>query len=179
MIEVGTNCEFALESLSPILFNKYLDEPQPKTPEGFREQGPRKCHRDEGDNICITPDMISGTVREAMGDIAPKGKITVMRRDVMAGLFYKEELFSLGVTEPDAIDARPVIRGKGAKTTLVICYRPMLKKWLIQGTMNLIGLQPRLIKEALDWAGLKVGLGSFRPRFGRFRVTKWEVQEEN
>ena len=175
---IGTEVEFALEGLSPIMFNMYLDETQPKTPEGFKEQGPRKCHRDEAGNICITAEMVLATVKEAMGDIAPRGKGKLMRRDVMAGLFFKEELFPIGATDPDKIDARPVIRGKGEKTTLVICYRPLVKQWGIQGTMILIDLQPALLKQALDRAGIKCGLGSYRPRFGRFAATKWEVKNQ-
>jgi hypothetical protein len=175
---IGTEVEFELESLSPIMFNMYLDEPQPKTSEGFRDQGPRKCHKNESGNICITSEMILASVREAIGDIAPRGKGKSMRRDVMAGLFFKEQLYPIGKKEPDDIDARPVIRGKGEKTTLVICYRPMIKEWKIAGTMILIDLQPQLIKQALDRAGMKVGMGSYRPRFGRFIVTKWEVKKQ-
>ncbi len=173
---LGNEVQFALEGLSPIMFNKYLDEPQPKTAEGFKEQGPRKCYRDEEGNICITAEMILSAVRDAMGDIAPRGKGKLMRRDVMAGLFFKEELFPIGQKEPDGIDARPVIRGKGEKTTLVVCYRPLIKKWAIKGTMILIDLQSTLVKQAIDRAGIKCGLGSYRPRFGRFAVTKWEVK---
>lgn len=174
---IGTKIEFALESLSPILFNKYLDEPQPKTPEGFREQGPRKCHRNDDGFICITPEMILASMREAVGDIAPRGKGKVYRRDIMAGVFFEQNMFATEHKEPDAIDARPVIRGKGEKTTLVICYRPMLKSWKIQGTMALIDVQPQLAKQSLERAGYKAGLASYRPRFGRFVVTKWEVIE--
>lgn len=173
---IGTEVEFALESLSPIMFSMYLDEPQPKTPEGFRDQGPRKVHRDAAGDICITPEMVLATVREAAGDIAPRGKGKAMRREIMAGLFFKEEAFPIGKIEPDEIDKRPVIRGKGEKTTLVMCYRPLVKEWKISGTMILIELQPRFVKQALDRAGIRYGFGSYRPRFGRFAVTKWEVK---
>lgn len=173
-IEVG----FGLEDLSPMMFNMYLDEPQPKTPEGFREQGPRKVHRDASGDICITPEMIIATVMAAAGELAPRGKGKITRRNIMAGLFFKEEAFSLGKDKPDLIDHRPVYRGKGEKMTLVICYRPLIKKWKIEGTMILLGLQPRFIKEALEYAGINIGLGSYRPRFGRFTITKWEVKEK-
>ena len=176
---IGTKVRTALEDLSPILFSKYLDEPQPKTQEGYREQGPRKCHRNDEGDICIPSDMILGTVREAMGDIAPRGKIQSMRKDIMAGLYFDQELYSIGKKEPDGIDVRPVIRGKGAKTTLVLCYRPLVKHWKIEMTMVLLlDLQEQVVRQALELAGVRCGLGSFRPRFGRFAVTKWEVEKE-
>ena len=175
---LGTEVEFELESLSPIMFSMYLDEAQPKTPEGYQEQGPRKVHRDVSGDICITPEMILATVRAAAGDIAPRGKGKAMRREIMAGLYFREEMFSMGKKEPDEIDKRPVIRGKGEKTTLVMCYRPLIKEWKITGTMILIELQPRFVKQAFDRAGIRYGLGSYRPRFGRFAVTKWEVKKQ-
>jgi len=169
--------KFALKSLSPIMFSMYLDEAQPKTPEGYRKQGPRKAHRDASGGICITPDMVLGTLKAAVGELAPRGKGKIMRRNIMAGLFFEEDAFSIGKDEPDMIDARPVYRGKGEKMTLVMCYRPLVKEWEISGTMRLLDLQPEFVKEALDYAGMKIGLGSYRPRFGRFAVTKWEVSE--
>ncbi len=175
---LGIEVEFELESLSPIMFNMYLDETPPKTPEGFKEQGPRKVHRDVAGDICITPDMLVATIMMAAGEIAPRGKGKLMRRNVMAGLFFKEKAFSFGRKEPDEIDARPVHRGKGEKTTLVMCYRPLINNWMIEGTMILIDLQPQFLKQALDYAGIKIGLGSYRPRFGRFTVTKWEIKDQ-
>jgi len=170
--------DFTIESLSPIMFNKYIDEKAPKTQEGYREQAERKCHRNKDGYICITSEMLLAAIREAVGNLAPRGKAKPMRREIMAGLFFKEEYFLTGKKEYDFIDERPVIRGKGEKTTLVICYRPVLKEWKISGTMILIDLQKQLIEEALKYAGVKIGLGSYRPRFGRFFVSKFEEKKK-
>jgi len=39
-------------------------------------------------------------------------------------------------------------------------------------------LEPDVVRQSLDNAGLLVGIGDYRPKFGRFTVTAFEVSDD-
>jgi len=68
------------------------------------------------------------------------------------------------------VDRRPV----RVQRAMVIRYRPALRKgWELSFTVQALDdeFQPAALKAILDTAGREVGIGDFRPRFGRFMVT--------
>jgi len=74
------------------------------------------------------------------------------------------------------VDARPVVIQKAR----IVRYRPRFDKWELDFTLRLHDdqLPTEVIKEILDYAGLYVGIGDFRPgkggKFGKFMVTRFE-----
>jgi len=72
------------------------------------------------------------------------------------------------------VDRRPV-RVQRAR---VIRYRPALVKgWTLSFRLQALDdeFQPDAIKAIIDTAGREVGIGDYRPRFGRFIVTQFEA----
>lgn len=72
------------------------------------------------------------------------------------------------------VDRRPV-RVQSARVTR---YRPALRKgWELTFRVQALDdeFQPAALKAILDTAGREVGIGDFRPRFGRFMVTHFEA----
>ena len=99
---------------------------------------------------------------------------------------YKDLVLSAVFVKPDAIphknqkwvsDERPVIvpstRGR------IIRSRPRFDNWNLDFTIQITDSQLpfEVLKEILDYAGNSVGIGDFRPRFGRFIVTKFDLKE--
>lgn len=66
---------------------------------------------------------------------------------------------------------RVVIQGKA-----ILRARPMFPEWELSFNLECIDdrIRPEEIKDILDYAGKFVGVGDFRPKFGRFMVTKFE-----
>jgi hypothetical protein len=66
-----------------------------------------------------------------------------------------------------------VIKATGGR---VVRNRPKLENWELSFTIELLSddMPVEVIKSALDDAGREGGLGDYRPRFGRFIVTKFE-----
>lgn len=64
----------------------------------------------------------------------------------------------------------------------ILCHRPCFHDWKLSFTIDLdtdiIGV--KLLREILDAAGKRIGLGDFRPAckgpFGKFVVTNWKTQ---
>jgi hypothetical protein len=58
----------------------------------------------------------------------------------------------------------------------VVSYRPKIDKLKCEGTITIpTGLDANFIKQALELGGLRFGLLSYRPEFGRFILNKWAV----
>ena len=61
-------------------------------------------------------------------------------------------------------------------TTTIRC-RPTFRDWALSFTLNFFTdvINAEDIREALDDAGKRIGLGDYHYRFGKFHVTKWQV----
>ena len=74
---------------------------------------------------------------------------------------------------------------RGTCMDIAVCIvRPKFKDWSLDVTFQVDGKQAKdtLIRQLVDTAGSKAGIGDFRPNkggpFGRFAVKKWEVTME-
>jgi hypothetical protein len=92
-----------------------------------------------------------------------------------AGVVCVTELCSLGAKEWDYIDRRRVLIQRNAVTRA----RPaILSGWKV--VVDLLVLTPEYIAstdllDTLTQAGRLIGVGDFRPTFGRFQVTKFDL----
>lgn len=87
-------------------------------------------------------------------------------------------LASLGATEPDYLDRRRVMVQRNGITRT----RPAMKEgWKaeIDLMVNLPEYVPPLfLRQVLDNAGRLIGVGDFRPTYGRFTVANWLVRQD-
>lgn len=104
-----------------------------------------------------------------------------------AAVFVSPEEIPHGVTEPKELDAdadkrlyldmRPVV----VQRARVVRIRPTFKPgWELEFEIEVIDdqIQPALLQDVLTLAGKTVGIGDYRPKFGRFSVVKFEVHKE-
>lgn len=83
--------------------------------------------------------------------------------------------------QPWKVDTRAVVipSTKGR----ILTHRPMFDDWRLEFEVRLDPsiLSPGLLRQIVDDAGSRIGLGDFRPArkgpYGRFRVDRWEVIE--
>lgn len=75
------------------------------------------------------------------------------------------------------VDARAIVNSttKGR----AMCYRPRLETWELSFSMEVNDdrANPEVIEQMLKHAGLYVGIGAYRPRFGRFEITSFKQTE--
>lgn len=167
--------KFELESLVPLKMDRFHGLPDPKTPEGYAKQAEEKCYRDEDGNIAIPSDAIKACMKNASSELGKKMDGKRNRQTIMAGVMFDKLFHSIGRKNHDGIDAKPVTRGKGDKVTRVITYRPIINKWAISGTMILMDVTESFAKQCLELGGVRYGILSHRPEYGRFIVKKFEV----
>lgn len=92
-----------------------------------------------------------------------------------AGVVCLKEHCSLRVKEWDYIDRRRVLIQRNAITR---CRPAILSGWKVDGEFMVLlpeYIEPSLLHETFTQAGRLVGVGDFRPTFGRFQVVKFEV----
>jgi hypothetical protein len=173
-----------LEGTSPLLQNRFAAEGMPapkatvKNMSKITDDVDSKLYKDSDGNIYQPSTHIIGTMKKAGArfQIPGQGKLT-----------YKNMIGSgVIIVTPDAIvhnnqewetDSRSVIIGRAR----IIRQRPVFKDWSIDFQLDIDEeeINGEVVKDILDHAGKRVGIGDFRPEkggsFGRFHVTKWKT----
>ena len=92
-----------------------------------------------------------------------------------AGVVALSDLNSLGIKEWDYLDRRRVTIQRSGITRI----RPALRSgWKINLVLQVLTpeyIDQTFLNETLQSAGRLIGVGDFRPTFGRFMVTKFSV----
>ena len=140
------------------------------------EEAEKACYRDETGFLFEPAEHIFGALtRTATGFIFDKRK--TYKDVVKGGVLVEPEQISLGVKKWDEIDTRRAVVQRSA----VVRYRPKFNKgWKMSFNITILddeNIDETVLKDILDKAGASCGIGDYRPRFGRFQVTKWDVQK--
>lgn len=82
-----------------------------------------------------------------------------------------------GATESPFVDIRSV----KVKTARIMRTRPRFDQWALDFRITINtggGISVDNVKSALETAGLQVGMGNYRPKFGRFALRTFELSAE-
>jgi hypothetical protein len=132
---------------------------------------------DENQARVYVPDFnIVGLIRDG-------AKANRRGKEMSAGVEPAEERVPLVYDGPKDIDGlyeagfvdRRMVKNKGSGGS-VMRVRPRFKAWGLSFSLLVDDQVATLadVRSALENAGLRVGLGDFRPRFGRFEVVGWK-----
>ena len=170
-----TEYEAELESMSPLKMDKWLNEAQPKSEEGYKQQAELKVYLNDKKEISIPANSIKASMRLASAEIGKKMEGKKNRQTVSSSIFFDQEMYSLGMKKPDLICEDVVTRaGTGDKVTRVKTFRPLIKKWKIKVRIISYGASKDFIEQSLMLAGIRYGILSHRPEFGRFSVKSFK-----
>ena len=103
-----------------------------------------------------------------------RAAVFVTPDEILHGIQEPKEL-DTDADKPLYLDMRPVIVNRAR----VVRLRPAFKPgWELEFTIEVIDdqISPELVQDVLILAGKTVGIGDYRPRFGRFNVVRFEVQ---
>lgn len=131
---------------------------------------------------------IEGAITKAAVSFKVAGKRGKSYKDLIAAnvVIDPERIPHVGYTVPDELDAdadkplyldvRPVI----IQRARVVRIRPTFKAgWELsfEALVNDDDIHPDTLQDIFVLAGKAVGLGDYRPKFGRFSVVKYEVHK--
>lgn len=165
-----------LQHRRPFPEEELENKPEPRSgiPDWEQEAETSKYQLDDGMLYQPADHLHASMVKAAVNfQIPGKGKKT-----------FKDLTNAAVVVEPDAIphelqetvvDKRWVVVNRAR----VLRYRPKFEEWALEFSISVLDEQypAVVVRDVLDWAGKYVGIGDFRPRFGRFQVTHWDVSD--
>jgi hypothetical protein len=184
------NIQITLTGTLPIMFDRYAGDNKTVLP--VRE----KAALDDNDNIVLPAlniiSMLSAENTQSVAKLFGKSAKAIAR-DIKAG-------FSVGMPEiPLLVKGKPikmpatltedsrapvyvrldVARVKGGIPNPK--QRPVVNKpWELKFDASFIeGSECKIatLRDAFDRSGRFIGLGTFRPQFGQFALTQWDVEE--
>lgn len=185
LIETGLpyTVEIEVEGTAALLFHRWNNEAVEA-----------KASAAKGSKAKKTDDTESYVYRDEQGMIAIPGEYFRMalvgaakyqqdprspRKSAMdlfkAGIIVLDELCSLGSKEWDYLDRRRVKVQMSAITRERPGFRAGWKATVKLQVMVPEYISPALLNSTLQTAGRLIGVGDFRPSFGRFNITKFEV----
>jgi hypothetical protein len=170
-----TKYKIELEGISNLKMDKWVDGVQPKNEEGYKKQAEMKVYRDDKGNVCIPSSAVKASMKLASSEIGRKMEAKKNRQTIQSAVFIEPEMLTLGKKNHDGIAEDIVTRkGTGDKVTRVKTFRPLIRKgWKVNFELNAFGVPKEFMQEALELAGLRFGLLSHRPEYGRFQVNKF------
>lgn len=175
---------------TPIILNRFTDEAasnesrssiqdESKTP---IEQCEKALYRSGGDADGVLgipgPNLFRCIIDAGTYFKVGKSKVTTMKTSMIPAFVAIEEIFLPFQDGAEwKVDSRPIRNpSTGGR---MIRHRPCFDEWALSFTLETDEeyISLRLLRDIVDAAGKRIGLGDFRPAckgpYGRFLVTKW------
>jgi hypothetical protein len=177
--------ECRIEGTAPLLFHRWSCEAIEEKAKAKKGSASKKTdniesymYRDDKGLVAVPAEYFrQSVIHAAKFQQDPRSPRKSAMDLFKAGIATLGEMCSLGAKEPDYLDQRRVVIQRSGITRV----RPaMLAGWkCVVGFQILLPeyINPQLMNDTLQYAGRIVGVGDFRPSFGRFQVTKFDVIE--
>lgn len=173
--------EIEIEGVAPLLMHRFHGDDNA----GQRKTGRKDyslevedaLYKNSKGEIFVPATWIEGCLTKTASEfqISGRGKKT-----------YKDLVKSALLVTPTEIKIEPQewqtdTRAVIVQRSRVIRYRPRWDEWKLKFSVNILDdqLPTSIIKDMLEQAGAYRGIGDFRPKFGRFQLTKIEEKKKN
>ena len=182
--------DVTIEGITPLLLCRFTDAAQMTATSSTRssiatDAGSPRCIAgaalyldDEGVSGIPQPNLYRSIIDAGKYFKIGKSKVTTLKSSIIPAAIGMHPLFLPIRSEGGwKVDTRPVrIPSTGGR---ILRHRPCYDDWSLSFTLEyderMIG--PKLLREIVDAAGIRVGLGDFRPDckgpFGKYKVTAW------
>lgn len=183
-----------IEGRTPLLCNRFTEEAQMSATSGNRTSlvGKKKTPREIAEEKLYLseskphkPVIPGANLFRCIIDAgkffkAGKTKVTTQKTSLIPACVAIAEIeIPIKHNDPWDVDERPVrIPSTGGR---ILAYRPRFNDWSLSFHLWLDWemMSPKMLRDILDAAGKRIGLGDFRPdckgAFGKFDVTMWKI----
>lgn len=184
-LQMPYRIQVTIQGVCPIMFHRWNCESVASKSAAKKGSAEKKTddtesyvYRNDKKEICIPGEYLRGAIiHAAKFQQDPRSPRKSAMDLFKAAIVSLTELASLGAKDWDYLDKRRVVIQRNAVTR----SRPAMKEgW--QATFIIMCNLPEYINEQLlnstiQAAGKLIGLADFRPSYGRFNVTKFQVLE--
>jgi len=182
-LQIPFRCEVTVEGVAPILFHAWNVESVDSKSKAKKGSAEKKSddvesyvYRNDEKEVCIPGEYLRGAiVNAAKFQQDPRSPRKSAADLFKAAIVSLTPLASLGAKDWDYLDKRRVTIQRNAITR---CRPAMREGWsakfiLMVNLPEYVGQE--LLNATIQQAGKLIGLGDFRPSFGRFIVTRFVV----
>ena len=171
-----------IEGTSPYLMHKFAGledgtaEARGRTRIGvpdWKLEAEKSIYKNAEGEIYIPSAQIEGAMIKAAVNEKIPGKRGKTYKNLVKGFVFIEPDQIIITPQDWEMDARAVV----VQRNRVVRYRPRFDKWKLAFDLVINEedqIPNEVIKRILDSAGRYTGIGDYRPKFGRFMVTKFE-----
>lgn len=183
--------DIRLEGTTPLICNRFTDSAAQSASSGTRSSM-STTDRGTPQEICQSklymglngkpaipqPNLLRCLIEGGRFHKVGKSQVTTAKSSMLfACVDVDGAEISIEHKQPWKVDTRAVrIPSTGGR---ILAHRPMFDDWALSFTMDVDEtiMSPKLMRQIIDDAGKRIGLGDFRPAtkgpYGRFVVTKW------
>lgn len=181
-----------IEGTTPLLCNRFTDEAAIRATNQVgasgngdkgtpREQAEPKLYLDANGLPGIPqPNVFRCIIDAGKYFKNGKSKVTTLKSSIIPSCVSIDSPVVIPIQTPEnwEVDTRPIVNPATGGRRLA--YRPCFNVWALEFCIEIDtdDMSPKFLREIIDAAGKKVGLGDFRPDrkgpFGKFVVTKWQ-----
>jgi hypothetical protein len=167
-----------IEGIAPLLMNRFAvvapdDEKAKRRDEGFsvEKDAEKALYKDDGIGCYAPSSWIEASLREAAKEFKGKGRAS-QKMTILSSVFVDPDKIPLNKKTYDEIDVRPVV----IQRNRIVKGRPKFNKWELSFTLSYDEkrIKKDTLKQILEEAGATKGIGDYRPKFGRFKVVKFD-----
>lgn len=183
--------DVVIDGTTPLLCNRFTDAAQMSATSGNRiaavgdkgspmEQATARLYVGHDGKPCIPqPNLFRCLIDAGTFFKAGKGKVTTQKSSLIPACVEVAGIeLPIEHKEPWQVDTRAVrIPSTGGR---ILCHRPSFNDWRLTFTLSIDTdlISVKLVRELMDAAGKRIGLGDFRPAckgpFGKFVVSHWQ-----
>ena len=184
-----------IQGVSPLLLNRFNEAAQEKSANATsavhggkkaapREQAHPKLYLDSNGNPVLPgPNLFRAIIDAGTFIKSGKSKVTTMRSSLVpAGIALLELELPIAPAKWETDSRAVVIPATGGR---IMCHRPRFDQWNVKFTLDVDQtlFSEITVRELLDLAGQRIGIGDFRPArkgpFGRFKVVNWKLDKKS
>jgi hypothetical protein len=166
--------EVAIKGVSPLIQNRFNDVSEDKTKKKeYNDEDEAKQRLYINQNIIYQPaEHIERAMQKAGVNFKYSGKKSFLDF-IKSGIFINPDFIPHKIQGYE-IDKRPV---NIMKMKIMRC-RPIFKEWELDFNIECINddISEKTLNEILVYAGKFIGIGDYRPRYGRFIITKFNLR---
>ena len=189
------NIKVTINGVTPLICNKFTDKAalaattgvtsnnagEPLTPQETAEE---KLYMHKKKACIPQPNLLASIIEGGRFHKIKNRSVTTMQKSMIPSCFdIKGTMLPIKTKDGWEVDERPVrIPATGGR---ILAYRPKFNDWQLEfdATLDTDIISVNLMREILDDAGKRIGLGDYRPDrkgpFGKYKVNQWQVKKRS
>jgi len=145
------------------------------TEEEKRENASQFLYTDRKGIVCQPSSHIEGAMQKAASQFKLAGAGKKTYKDLVKGAVFVFPEYIPHKNQDWIVDERAIVNPNTKGRSM--CYRPRLDEWELEFEIEVNDdrADGDAIRDILEYAGMYIGISSYRPRFGRFALEEFKL----